>query len=221
MTDQPTTQAGRTYLTAHRADEHSPGNQDGPCWCRDSILAIEAEARAEQAATVEALRDHLNVALNQWRAYADEHPDRFNGTWGYLDEPARPGDEEAAMFDEARALLADTAKASEEWLVRHDAEVIRAAFEADREHTEADIRAAVVKRVDEISGNAKRAERQRLLSLFDLGWRAETSDSYPDGETAAIGYAIRRVRDRLIGHREDDPECDCESCRSIAQESEA
>ena len=41
----PKTEAGREYLDAHRADLHSPGDlPDGPCWCLDSILAIEQEA---------------------------------------------------------------------------------------------------------------------------------------------------------------------------------
>ena len=41
----PRTEAGRQYLDAHRADLHSPGDlPDGPCWCLDSILAIEQEA---------------------------------------------------------------------------------------------------------------------------------------------------------------------------------
>ena len=66
-----------------------------------------------------------------------------------------------------RAALSDTAD-SERWLEGVKAEAIRDAFEADREHTEADIRAEVAKRVKEISDNARLAERKRLWDILLL-----------------------------------------------------
>ncbi len=82
----------------------------------------------------------------------------------------------------------------------------------------ANLSTAATEHDERIRRDGATTERERLLALFDLGWRRETGDPNPDGETAAIGYAIRRVRDRLTGHREDDPECDCYECRSIAAE---
>jgi hypothetical protein len=105
MTDSPRTKVGQELWL----DRHAT---PGPVRRRTLICHAEegaaSQARKESEEEVRRLREALNVALNQWRSYADEHPDRLNGTWPYLDEPTSPGDEESAMFAEARAALAPT-----------------------------------------------------------------------------------------------------------------
>lgn len=74
---------------------------------------------------------------------------------------------------------------------------------------------------DAYEARIRREERERLTALFDQAWRREVGGVDPDGEDAAIGYALQRTRRIFTQHRDEDPYCDCESCRSIAAEDNA
>jgi hypothetical protein len=89
----PKTEAGREYLDAHRADLHSPGDlPDGPCWCLDSILAIEQEAgrlAVAEALSVERVYAALDGVLPHM---AFERYGQF-----YNDDPWPPNQRTARM----------------------------------------------------------------------------------------------------------------------------
>lgn len=105
---EPGTVAGRTWLLAERGERNGD-----PDTALETILAIEAEARAEANAVQVRTLNERNAQLATLREALEEARDFYVEVIEY-----------EGLDERIEAALSDTATAAEAWVKTHDAELI-------------------------------------------------------------------------------------------------